>query len=316
MVMKQLRVERYTTSKKSEWDRFIGSSKNGTFLFYRDYMEYHADRFVDHSLLFFEDEKLIAVLPANLDGDVLVSHGGLTYGGVITDQKMRMEVMMQLFDILLDSLRQEGMRRLVYKTVPHIYHIVPAEEDLYALFVHNARLSRRDVSATIDMMEKIGLNRGKKASINQGKSLGLEVRRSYDFRTFMSILTDLLHQKYDAHPTHTTEELVLLADKFPENIKLFEIHLKGRMLAGVVIYESQNVAHMQYSASSEEGKTLDASVMLLNVLINEYYAGKKYFDFGISTEKEGRYLNRDLMTFKEHFGARAVAYDFYEIKIE
>jgi hypothetical protein len=314
--MKQLRVERYTASKKGEWDRFIGSSKNGTFLFYRDYMDYHADRFIDHSLLFFEDEKLIAVLPANTDGDVLVSHGGLTYGGVITDHKMRMEVMLQIFDILLDSLRQEGMKRLVYKAVPHIYHIVPAEEDLYALFVHNARLIRRDVSATIDMKEKIGLNRGKKARLNRCKSLGLEVRRSYDFGTFMTILTDLLHQKYDAHPTHTTEELVLLADKFPENIKLFEIHLKERMLAGVVIYESQNVAHVQYSASSEEGKACNASVLLLDYLINRCYVSKKYFDFGISTEKEGRYLNQDLMTFKEHFGARAVTYDFYEMKIE
>jgi hypothetical protein len=314
--MKQFRVERYTASKKGEWDHFIRSSKNGTFLFYRDYMDYHADRFVDHSLLFFEDERLIAALPANKDSDVLISHGGLTYGGVITDQKMRMEVMLQIFDILIDSLKQEGMKRFVYKAVPHIYHIVPAEEDLYALFLHDARLIRRDISATIDMTEKIGLNRGKKASVNQCKSLGLEVRRSYDFGTFMSILTDLLHQKYDVHPTHTTEELVLLADTFPENIKLFEIHLKERMLAGVVIYESQNVAHMQYSASSEEGKALDASVMLLNVLINEYYMGKKYFDFGISTEKEGRYLNQDLMAFKEHFGARAVAYDFYEMKIE
>jgi hypothetical protein len=316
MIMKELRVERYTASKKDIWDRFIESSKNGTFLFYRDYMEYHTDRFLDHSLLFFEDTKLCAVLPANKDGDTLISHGGLTYGGVITDDKMRVAIMLNIFDTLLETLRQEGINRVVYKAVPHIYHVLPAEEDLYALFIHDASLMRRDVSAAIDMRENIGLNRGKKASVNRCKALGLEVRRSHDFTTFMSILEKVLRQKYNAHPTHTTEELTLLARRFPENIKLYGIHAKDQMLAGVVIYESQNVAHMQYSASSEEGKALDASVMLLNVIINEYYMDKKYFDFGISTEKEGRYLNQDLMAFKEHFGARAVAYDFYEMKIE
>jgi len=313
--MKELRVERYTLSKKSLWDRFIGSSKNGTFLFYRDYMEYHSDRFLDHSLMFFEDTKLIAVMPANKDDNVLVSHGGLTYGGIITDEKMRVGLMLSIFDTLLETLRQEGIKHVVYKAVPHIYHILPAEEDLYALFIHDAKLKRRDVSATIDMREKLELNRGKKASVNRCKTLGLEVRRSNDFTTFMSILEKVLIQKYNVHPTHTTEELTLLAHRFPENIKLFEIHLKEEMLAGVVIYESANVAHMQYSASSEEGKALDAADLLFDVLINEYYVGKKYFDFGISTEREGRYLNQDLMTFKEHFGARAVAYDFYEMNI-
>ena len=57
-------IERYTPAKKDEWDQFVRQSKNGTFLFLRDYMDYHSDRFADFSLVARDGEKIIAVLPA------------------------------------------------------------------------------------------------------------------------------------------------------------------------------------------------------------------------------------------------------------
>src|SRR2546423_15660713 len=75
-------VQRYSARLKAAWDEFVAKAKNSTFLFRRDYMEYHADSFSDHSLMLYEGSKLVAVLPANLYGDgTLVSHQGLTYGG-------------------------------------------------------------------------------------------------------------------------------------------------------------------------------------------------------------------------------------------
>ena len=57
---------RYTQNKQTEWDDFVKVSRNGTFLFLRSYMDYHSDRFQDHSLMFYnEKNRLIAVLPAN-----------------------------------------------------------------------------------------------------------------------------------------------------------------------------------------------------------------------------------------------------------
>ena len=58
-------IIRYTPDRKDEWDRFVAKSKNGTFLFFRDYMDYHADRFRDHSLMFYLDDNLYALMPAN-----------------------------------------------------------------------------------------------------------------------------------------------------------------------------------------------------------------------------------------------------------
>lgn len=312
---KTLSVEVYCKEHKSQWDQFVGASKNGVFLFYRDYMEYHSDRFNDYSLVFFDSGNIAAVLPANVKDGVLFTHGGLTFGGVVSGQRMRTLLMLQIFDILLLHLREAKINKIVYKTIPCIYHKVPAGEDLYALFRHNAKLTRRDVSSTIFLERKLPFTKERRWSINKSKKAGLRIERSYDFKTFIAIEKDVLRRKYNVKPTHTAEELQLLAERFPENIKLFAAFKDNVMVAGVIVYESENVAHTQYISSTDEGKKMCAIDSVLNFLITEYYMTKQYFDFGISTENEGRYLNGGLITQKEEFGASAVVYDTYELEV-
>ena len=312
-------IVEYLPKFKKEWDKFILGSKNGTFLFYRDYMEYHSDRFEDHSLLFFYKNSLIGVMPANIEKNVLYSHAGLTYGGIVSGAKMRTPIMMGLFRALIEYLSEIGITRLVYKAVPHIYHIIPAEEDLYALFRFNAKLTRRDVSSTIDLTENVRFSGGRRRTIKKAKSRGLIIKQTDDFDTYMSIVEDNLRRRYGVRPTHTVDEIRLLARRFPEHIKLFAVYYRGEMVAGVIMYESnKKVAHAQYIASNEMGRELNALDYLFGYLINEQYSKinpRKYFDFGISTEKWGRYLNSNLITYKEEFGARATVYDTYELDV-
>jgi len=307
-----MEIVRYEDSLRDKWNAFTDSSKNGNFLFHRNYMEYHADRFIDFSLLFHDDNKLMAIMPANSLDSLLVSHGGLTFGGIICDYKMTTPRMLEIFKSLNKYLINAGFTKVVYKSIPHIYHTLPAEEDLYALFIHKARLFRRDVSSTILLQEKVSFSKGRKWSIKSCKSLRFDVKRSYDFKTFMMIESYNLHQKYGVKPVHTEEEMRLLADRFPENIKLFAAFKDNVMYGGTIIYESRNVAHTQYIAATDEGKRLGATDAVLDFLINEYYSHKKYFDFGISTEKNGLYLNQGLIQNKESYGARAIICDFYE----
>lgn len=312
-----IRVNQYTASQKPVWDKFIAQSKNGLFLFYRDYMDYHADRFPDQSLMFFnEDETLLAVMPATVKDSLLSSHAGLTFGGIVSDTRMKTPRMLEVFDALKAFLKIAGIRQLVYKAIPHIYHQLPAEEDLYALYRHHARLIRRDVSSTIKLKERLSFSKGRKYEIKQAQKYGLEVKQSDDFDSFMAIEEHVLGTKYDAKPAHTAAELGLLAGRFPDAIKLFVAARNYETLAGVVIYESRNVAHAQYIASNDEGKKTGASDLILNYLINDYYADKKYFDFGISTENEGRELNLGLIENKQSFGARAIVHDFYQINFD
>ena len=309
-----IKIKKYDLKYKDQWDSFISSSKNGNFLFYRDYMEYHNDRFTDFSLIFIKNNKIIALLPANIDEDVLFSHGGLTFGGVISDKTMKTPLMVDIFNELKKYLKDKEVKKLIYKVIPHIYHTIPAEEDLIAIFMNKGKLSRRDVSSTILIEEKIGFTKGKKWNAKKSKESGLKVSRTYDFERFMAILEENL-KKYDTKPVHTLDEIKLLASRFPNNIKLFTASKGDEMLSGVIVYESTKVAHTQYIGALEEGQKLYATEIVLDYLINDYYKEKKYFDFGISTEQEGHYLNEGLIMSKESFGARAVVYDFYEIKI-
>ncbi|EAI4884208.1 TPA: GNAT family N-acetyltransferase, partial [Campylobacter coli] len=109
-------------------------AKNGLFMFDRNYMDYHSDRFIDNSLMFYENEKLIALLPCNVSQNILYSHQGLTFGGFIVDENMKQSKMLECFEVLKEYMKENNFKKLIYKSTPYIYHKIPAQEDLYALF--------------------------------------------------------------------------------------------------------------------------------------------------------------------------------------
>lgn len=313
--LSDIEVVRYNDSYRNKWDQFIDNAKNGHFIFKRDYMDYHADRFNDFSLMFFNGNKIIALLPANIESKNVISHGGLTFGGVVSDGKMNTAKMIKIFKALKEFLKENKIERFIYKAIPYIFHNSPAQEDLYALFINNAILIRRDIASCIFRDGKLKFSRLKKRNIKHCKANDLKVERSFNFKKYMEIKERDLVTKYGIKPVHTGNEISLLASKFPDNIKLFVIKKEDEILAGAIIYETKDVAHAQYLASTDEGKKMVASDLLFDYLINEYYKDKKYFDFGISTENNGFYLNRGLINYKERFGARGIVHDFYELKI-
>lgn len=312
--MRSLRIVRYEATHKEEWDRFVSASRNGTFLFLRDYMEYHSDRFEDHSLMFYSDGgELLALLPANTRDAVLHSHEGLSYGGVVVGSRARQETLLELFAGLPPYLRGQGIKEIRYKAVPYIYHRAPCDEDLYALFRHGAELYRRDVNSVLFQGERIPYQALRKRTINKARRHGMVVERSDDYPGFMAILERVLMQRHGLKPVHTIEEITLLASRFPENIKLFTARRKGEFLAGTIIYEHESVAHAQYTANSEAGMEVGALDLVFDYLINDQYRDKRYISFGVSSEDEGRHLNKGLAAYKEGFGARTVVHDFYRL---
>jgi hypothetical protein len=314
-----LTITRYCPAHQADWDRFVAAAKNSVFLFARGYMDYHADRFVDHSLLIHRDGRLVAVLPASLHegegegkGQTLISHGGLTFGGIVSDAGMTATRMVTLFEELGRSLREMGISRLLYKAVPHIYHDMPAEEDRYALFRTGARLYRRDLTFTIALPRRPPFQERRRRGANKARASQLVVRQSTDLEAFWPILEVNLQQRHGVRPVHSLAEIRLLRQRFPDNIKLFAAYRGDALFAGVLIYENRRVAHAQYISAGPEGKQLGALDLVFDHLISEAYRGHDYFDFGISTEEQGRVLNIGLSEQKEGFGGRAVVHDFYE----
>lgn len=311
-----MEIVKYSQSWEKEWDEFVSRAKNSHFFFYRSFMEYHADRFNDWSLLFFNKEKIVAILPANNSGVTLFSHQGLTFGGLLVDEDMKTPLMLELFKDLQSYLQENGFLKLMYKAIPHIYHQIPCEEDLFALHWIGAKLYRRDVSSTIDLEKKPKFQNRRVRMIKKAINNGVQFKQSDSFDSFWGILNQSLQGKYATKPVHSLEEIRMLSSRFPKNIKLFVAYYQEEILAGSVIFENKKLAHAQYIASSLKGKEIGALDGLFNFLINERYKDFCFFDFGISTENEGKDLNHGLIDQKEGFGARAVCHDFYELEIE
>ncbi len=310
-----VRVERFTGEDRGPWDDFVHGSRNGTFLFLRDYMEYHRDRFEDHSLILRERGAILALLPANRRGEVLESHGGLTYGGVISGAAATTEKMLEIFDAILEHMRQESLALLRYRTVPHIYHRAPAEEDLYALTRHGAGLAHRTALSAIDLRHPSPSQSRRRRGVRKALGASLVCRESDDLAAYWSLLTEVLWNTYGAKPVHSLSEISLLQRRFPRNIRLFGCFQAASLLAGILVYESPKVARAQYIAASQAGKELAALDLLFDFLLREVYPDKSYFDLGTSESADGLGLNRGVLEFKESLGARTVAVDTYELRV-
>lgn len=308
----EIKIKKYNPEQKKEWDSFVASSKNGTFLFYRDFMEYHSDRFTDCSFLFYYKDKLIALLPANIQDDVLYSHQGLTYGGFILDQSATTKLVLSIFGALIDYLKVNHIHEFIYKPVPHIYHKLPAEEDLYALYRDNAVLTGRSISSCISQVNAVKYSELRKRGIKKAQKNNLQINETSDFSCFWQILEENLSQRFNVLPVHSLSEINYLKSKFPDNIRLFEVKDSDAVIAGCVLFDTDRVVHVQYISASGKGKESGALDLLFDYLITNN-KHKPYFEFGISTEKNGTYLNEGLISQKEGFGARGIVYDMYKL---
>lgn len=310
-------IIRYSTDRADEWNLFVAKSKNGTFLFDRNYMDYHSDRFSDHSLMFYSGGRLLALLPANISGDTLYSHRGLTYGGLIMSKELTIVETMALFRELNNYLRILGIRRVEYKCVPWIYHRMSAEEDLYALYHEcHAHIIARDYSTNIFLKDQPRWERVRRRGIKRAQEAGITVELSDDYSAFWKVLADNLGNKYGVRPVHTLDEITLLKNRFPENIVLYQAVKDVEVIGGVVLYISGSVVHAQYSSATPEGKKLGAIDAIYHRIMHEDYKDYPYFDFGRSTENaDGSGLNEPLVFQKEGFGARGLCYDIYEWEV-
>lgn len=312
--MKNYTIRKYRKNDYTLWNDFIRQAKNATFLFHRDFMEYHSDRFEDFSLLIFHDEKLLAVLPANKKGNEIHSHQGLSYGGLVVKKSIRIKEYTQVFQALLHFLCENGIATLYLKTLPKIYNRTIADEIDYVSFLTQAQTYRSDVYLVIDNSETYKPNRNRKRALTLAEKRNIAVREDTNYKDFWNqILTPNLYNRFGVQPVHSLVEIEKLATVFPENIKLFNAYQDDELKAGVVMFLTETVAHFQYSSGSDDRTDTAALDILFDEIIRKY-ADKKYVSFGSASEENGRVLNEGLAYWKESFGARASVQNF--IKIE
>ena len=328
-------VKRYTPENHQTWNEFVKQSRQGTFLFDRNYMDYHQDRFHDHSLMIYYKDKLYALLPANevvsdsgnkvgSDSDIeislkeLVSHQGLTYGGLLTCNKMTAALTCETFEAIGNYLKQEGFSKLTYKAIGEFRKAFLLQIVSDAL-IHTgkASLSTREISTTIPLQNKLRFSEQRRRGIRKAKRNQLIIRQSTpeDVLAFWNILNNNLQQKYHTRPVHSNEELQLLMSRFPENIIGYSVLKDEEVIAGTILFITPQVIHTQYISASEKGKEEGALDLLFDYIINQKKWNAPFIDFGKSTEERGNYLNANLIHQKEGFGGRGVVYDTYEWRL-
>ena len=309
-------VEKYSLARKEEWNQANRLAANGLFLFDRNYMDYHADRFDDHSLMFCDGGLPVALLPANLDkAGKLISHGGLTFGGLIRTPKLRSRGVIEIFESLLQYVEAQSFTSFLYKPIPRAFQARPSDDDLYALQRFGFRLIRRDLSSVVVLVEPIKYSKGRKWSIGKALKGGVSIRSQGQLDQFYEMLEHRLNEKYAVTPTHSREELALLSSRFPNGICIECAYLDNQSepCAGITLYDYGRVLHAQYMATTDEGREIGALDFLVDQCIDlAKRAGKNFFSFGISTEEQGMILNAGLVQQKESFGAQGLVHDFYE----
>ena len=310
------KISRYSEQSQSQWDAFVEGSRNATFLFKRSYMDYHSDRFQDHSLMVWKNDNLCGLLPANLSDDdgrrVLHSHGGITYGGLILPSRhIDASDVMEIFGSIRQYCIANNINGLDYKALPYIYATMPSQEDIYAIQNMGGRFTECNLSCCIDMQHNPGYNTQQKRNLKKGISHGLTLHKGVKVEEFHDLLSRCLAERYEARPVHTAAELDLLISRFPENIIIYGVRNDGQLVAAVCLYISAQVVHTQYICSSPQGRSEGALALLFHELITEYSGAYRYFDFGTSNEDHGRYLNPGLYRQKSALGGSGVIYPRY-----
>ena len=315
-------VRSYEPGLAAGWDDLVGRSCNGTFLHTRRFLSYHGDRFDDRSLIV-EDRRgrVTGVFPAAVSPagpETIVSHPGLTYGGLVHDDSVRGASMISALHEISDHYRRLGYRRLRYKAVPAVYHSAPADDDLYALFRLGARRYRSDLSAAIDLGHRGQVTSRRIRSRKAAEAAGVATDESWnEIGDFWAILEGNLASRHDASPAHSLAEIRQLHDLFPDEIILIVATAGASLAGGAVLFAAGPALHMQYTATTQQGRDACVTDLVMERAIDlARRRGHRFFDFGISTPHEGRTLDEGLYHFKVSFGAGGVACDHYELDLQ
>ncbi|MEM6297188.1 MAG: hypothetical protein AAF740_00700 [Bacteroidota bacterium] len=312
-------IRPYTDADKEHWDTFVAATKNAHFLFFRDFMEYHKDRFVDASQMVFDTKgKLTALLVANQKEEVLYAHQGLTFGGVLWQSSLKLKAFFEMMDALIVHLCELGFRKWIYRVPPRYQQSVSCDELQTALFYLGATRIKTELCSVIDLTN-FKWSRSKQYAIRKAQKESIRIRKLPDWTLFEPMLRTRLQSRYGISPVHTKEEMLYLMTQFPENISVYGAFYEDELLAGVTLFDNHfsGCVHAQYITS----KSHPLQTKALDLLFSERILAakteeKRYFSLGISSEDQGNRINAGLTHWKERWGAAPFLHETYQIDLK
>jgi hypothetical protein len=300
------------------WNEFLSKSNTPILLFDRNFMEYHQNRFTDHSLLFFDNSQLIALLPANQHNNSLYSHQGLTFGGLITKSSTKFPIKEKIITSLINYCKETHFNSLLIKQLPNFLQQTLDESEAFIWKSYGGQTQLLDLNAVINFSQfspEIDWQNRKYRNSNKAEKNHITVIESIDYQSFWKILTENLHTKFGLQPVHNLDEIKSLQSIFPKKIKLYVAMQETKILAGTVLFDYGNTIHAQYIAANEKGKQLGAIDFLFAKILTSYSSHYQYFSFGVSNTRKGYEVNQGLLEWKQGWGAMVRLHEQILIKL-
>jgi hypothetical protein len=261
-------------------------------------------------------DRIIGLLPAAEDPHdpaTVISHPGVTYGGLVHNGELRGENQVNALTSISTHFGELGYTKFVYKAVPFIYHRRVASDDMYALFRIGAKRSRCELLAALDLAAPGRARSGRRYGLKRAEQAGIGVEVGWDaIEAFWGVLEDVLRERFDSQPTHSLNEIDELHRRCPKEIELVVAKSGDEVVAGIVLFEAGAALHMQYSAATETGRNASAMDAVMTCGIELARSRQcRYFSFG--TSSEGYRLSESLYEFKLSFGAGSVTQEQFEV---
>ena len=315
-------IDHNTNNNQEDWDHFIQDSDNGTLFHERKFLNYHPpDRFLDHSLIFKNKNKIIALFPATVKSNReeinLISHSGASYGGFVY-KDISIHNAFYLVEDLLDYARGNNFKRIII-TIPPIIYCNRLNNHIEFALIHNGfQYLKRELTSVIKlnntMKEVLALYKNEaRTAINKAQRMGLKIKISSDYDAFYSILIPNLELHGNLSPTHNVKEIKKLVELFPDKIFLFGAFLGEKMIAGIIIFICNSRVALAFYISDKKEYQLYRPVNLLVYQIMQWALERNFSYIDLGTISINMKLNWGLGKFKETFGARAIFRDTFEI---
>jgi len=313
----------FTGQNQARWDGFVRSSRNGTLMQERKFLNYHPPgRFTDCSLMARDSlGGIVAVIPAAVKYEenkkIFCSHPGASHGGIVVGNEFRTDRALILVSLLIEHCGGNRFDAIELKMIPRIYHRWPSDEIDFALKQNGFSAVSTELATALPLKE-IGSMPGYMAqsavrSLRRAEKSEVYMEESTDFEAYWAILTANLQQRHNSRPTHNLTEIYHLIEQYPGEIKLFAAFHQGEMVGGVTVFLLNNrVVNCFYIAHDDRYQSLRPLNLVFPRLINwAVDKGYHYLDWGISTENRGKVINHGLFRFKETFGGRGVLRETY-----
>lgn len=312
--MKNYTVRLYSNSDFELWNDFVSKAKNATFLFHRNFMEYHKDRFEDYSMMVFYSDDLVSIIPANRVGDEVFSHQGLTYGGFVLDEKTTLDTISAIYNAVLDFLVDHRIARLQVKEIPFFYDNSKQSVEKTILIKNGTKIIRKNTFLGIDLKADFSISKSKLKHYKRLLNSDLLIEKEDGFNRFWhQVLTPLLQEKYGVSPVHSLAEITLLKQLFENNIEQYNVYLDNEILAGITIFKTEDVVKSQYGAVTENGKKYRALDFLFIHLIEKFKNSYHFFDMGTVNDDSELGINQGLLNQKKELGCELYNQNIFQI---